>query len=107
MLACRSTQTKGTTMQTHDRFEAVNEDYLKFDRIKNKQSSRPDLNAFLLLDRLFPRPDTGIISAAGHDQIWLAVKEESIAALNDDHILELVRCGVCHDSEYGDLFMFA
>lgn len=43
-------------MDIHERFEAVNDDYINFDRVENKRSERPDLHAWLLLDELFPNP---------------------------------------------------
>ncbi len=92
---------------THERFEAVNDDYLKFDRIENKRNQRPDLHAWLLLDELYPNPGYGMVSAAGHDEIWLDVEGEKLESLTDDQILELVRCGVRHDSEHDCLVMFA
>lgn len=94
-------------MDIHERFEAVNDDYLKFDRIESKRSQRPDLHAFLLLDDLFPNAGRDMVSAAEHDEFYLEPDGEKLAALTDDHILELVRCGVRHDEEYDCLAMFA
>jgi hypothetical protein len=91
-------------MSIHDRFEAVNDDYLKFDRVKEKRSSRPDLHAFLLLDEIFTAP-RDIIQAAEHDEIFLDINEEQASKLTDDQILELVRCGVRY-SECDCLCMF-
>jgi hypothetical protein len=94
-------------MDTHERFEAFNDDYLKFDRIENKRNQRPDLHAWLLLDELFPNPGRDMVAAAEHDEIWLDVDGKKLEKLTDEQILELVRCGVRYDSKYNCLAMFA
>lgn len=92
-------------MKIHDRFESFNDDYLKFDKVKNKKSNRPDLHAFILLDELFQKVGGGIISAAEHDEIFVDIGEEQATSLTDEQIIELVRCGVRY-SEYDCLCMF-
>lgn len=90
-----------------ERWERIGNDgaeYIKFDRVEVKRSSRPDLHAFLLLDEMFPGT-TDMISGAEHDEIYLAIDEDEAATLTDDQILELIRCGV-RCGEYG-LCMFA
>lgn len=94
-------------MTLKERFDSFDNEFLKFDRIANKRSKRPDMHAFLLLDELFPDPDQHMIPAACHDQIFLGIDEEECETLSDDHILELVRCGVFLDSEFGSLSMWA
>ena len=89
------------------RFEAVNDEFLKFDRIGNKRCERPDLHAFLLLDELFPSPGQDMVSGAGHDEIWLDVTADQIESLTDEQIVELVRCGVRYDYGTNALSMFA
>ena len=91
-------------MNVHDRFEQFDDDFLKFDRITNKKTNRPDLHAFLLLDEIFTEPH-GIIQADEHDKIFLDIDEEKSSKLTDDQILEIVRCGVRY-SEYDCLCMF-
>jgi len=93
-------------MNTHDKFEAVNDDYLEFDKVENKLSKRSDLHAFLLLDKIFGDHTRDIISAACHDEIWLAISPEEIESLNDGQILELVRCGVSYDDNNESLHLF-
>ena len=93
-------------MNTHDKFEAVNDDYLEFDKVENKLSGRPDLHAFLLLDKIFPGYTRDIVSGACHDEIWLDIRSEQIESLSDEQILELVRCGVRYDSDAEGLGMF-
>ena len=84
-------------------FEKHSEEYLKFEDVKTKISNRPDLHAFILLDRLFPS-DRDIISASSHDTFFLGISDEDIETLNEETILDLVRCGVMFDD---GLSMFA
>ena len=92
-------------MEIHDRFEAVTDDYLKFDRVENKLSTRSDIHAFILLNEIFPGT-RDMVCASGHDNIWLDVGSEDCDKLTDDQVLELVRCGVMFDEESGSLSMF-
>lgn len=85
-------------MDIEKRFEAADDDYIKFDRIENKRSQRPDMHAWLLLDELFPNPGCDMVCAADHDKIWLDVEGDKLNNLTDDQILELVRCGITYDS---------
>ena len=82
-------------------FEKHNDEYLKFERVENKRSRRPDLHAFLLLDELFPS-DFYIICSAAHDEIWLDADGED---LTEEQVIELSRCGVRFDDGDG-LCMF-
>lgn len=86
-------------MNIEERFELVDDEYLKFDRVKNKKSSRQDLHAFILLDELFPGSNKDIIAAASHDEIYLEVDDDEMDSLSDAHIVELVRCGVRYSEE--------
>lgn len=94
-------------MDTEERFNQFDNEYLNFDAVQDKRSYRPDLHAFLLLDDLFPNPGTDMVAAAEHDEFWLDVCDDKIAKLTDDQILELVRCGVRYDSDVDSLAMFA
>ena len=85
--------------------DQVDDEYLNFDSVENKLSTRPDLNAFLLLDRLFPNKSRDIISAASHDVFYLDVSDDEIERISKDDALTLIRCGVMCDG-YG-LSMFA
>jgi hypothetical protein len=90
-----------------DRFEAVEDDYRMFERVCNKNSRRPDLHAFILLDKLSSGVTRDIISAASHDVIFLDVDADKIESLTDSQILELVQCGVMYDSDHDCLSMLA
>jgi len=96
------------------------DEYGKFYWVENKLSNRPDLHAFLLLDKLVPSvPIEGptkyipvlysdIVSDAEQDEIYLGVKiKELEKVITIEHVLELSRCGVMYNSEYDCLYMFA
>ncbi len=81
------------------------EEYIKFERVSNKRSSRPDLHAFLLLDELIPG-DRDMVCAAEHDEIYLDVDLDELAAvITKEQAIELVRCGVRESND--GLAMFA
>lgn len=87
------------------RFRQFEDDYLEFEDVAEKLSGRPDLHAFLILDKLFPSK-RDMVCAAEHDVIYLEVGGEKLHELvDDDTIHDLVRCGVmyCDDG----LQMFA
>ena len=88
-------------------FAAIPEDeFLEFKRVKAPFSFRPDLCAFIILDKLAPS-DRDIIGGAEHDEIWLDVDLEKLsAAATEDDILTLVRCGVRWDDDCDGLAMF-
>ena len=80
------------------------DDFLKFERIINPPSRRPDLCAFLLLDKLLPGT-RDIVSCAEHDQIYLGIDIDELARVaSKDDIIYLLRCGVLYDDD--SLIMF-
>jgi hypothetical protein len=88
-------------------FEKLDDEILKFSEIENKRSNRPDLHAFLLLDSLLPGT-TDMIDAAEHDEFYLSVDVEELAKVaTEEHIRELMCCGVRYSEDYDCLFMFA
>ena len=90
----------------HEFFEEHNDEFLKFDRVENKLSLRPDLHAFLLLDQLAPGK-SDIVSGAAHDEIYLDVDVKqllSIAAEAD--LIDLFRCGVFYSENEDCLQIF-
>ena len=93
-------------MDIHARWEQFDDDYMKFGGVADKLSQRPDLHAFLWLDRRFPDGTKDIVCAAAHDEIYLDVSDEQVEYLTDDEIRDLLRCGVRHNSD-GGLCMFA
>ncbi len=95
--------------ETFERYSDAGE-FLKFNRIPESErlSGRPDLCAFIFLDKLFPSENgRDIICGAEHDKIYLDVSNRQLleSDITDEQILYLVRCGVCMDDE--GLCMFA
>lgn len=88
-------------------FEKFDDEFLKFENIKEPLHSRPDLCAFILLDRLVPNPGRDMVSAAEHDEIFLDTNCEALALVaSEDDILNLHRCGVRYSDEFDCLAMF-
>lgn len=90
-----------------DRFEQFDDEFLKFENIpdERKLHRRPDVCAFLLLDRIVGG-DGDMVTAAEHDEIWLDVSPDDLAKASDEDILTLVRCGVRYDANIDALAMF-
>lgn len=107
--ATREGQRKEKTMiDLEATFDKYDNEYLKFERVENKLHSRPDLCAFLLLDKLMPSDGRDIICAAEHDEIFLDADCEKLAEVaTEDDILTLTRCGVRYAGEVDSLAMFA
>lgn len=81
-----------------EKFDSDHEDeFLRFERIEHKLSRRPDIHAFLLLDKLVPG-DRDMVAGAKHDEISLDVEVEELAKVaTEEDIRDLVRCGVMLD----------
>lgn len=89
------------------RLDAVEDEYIKFNRVESPLSNRPDLCAFLLIEKLAPGKSRDIVTAAEHDVIYLDVDVDALnKAASDDDILTLCRCGVMYDEETDSLAMF-
>ena len=87
-------------------FEAHADEYLKFEDVEQKLSTRPDLHAFIKLNRMVPGT-SDIVAAAGHDEIYLDVEIDALATVaTEADIVELARCGVLYDSSTDGLAMF-
>jgi hypothetical protein len=81
--------------ETHD------DEFLKFERIptERKLNNRPDLNAFILLDKLVPG-NGDIVVCSEHDEIFLGTDLESLAqTVTEENIIDLIRCGVRFTSD--------
>jgi len=87
----------------YELFEKHEDEFCKFEHVIKKRSQRADLHAFLLLDELYPQ-EQDIVSDAEHDKIWLSVTPDD--KLTEDHVIELLRCGVMWDRYYESLWMF-
>jgi hypothetical protein len=74
--------------------------------VKNKHSQRPDLNALMLLDELFPG-SKDIIAYASHHQITLSMRPKDLAKVaTEDQVIELIRCGLRIDDDADNLVMW-
>lgn len=88
-------------------FKTHNDKFLEKDAINFTITKRPDLHAFLLLDKLVPGK-SDLISASAHDIFYLDISLEELAeVITEDQIIELIACGVMLDSEYDCLSMFS
>ena len=90
-------------------FDACGEDCLHFNEVTDPPTQRPDLCAFLLLDRLVPGqgPQCHIVAVSKHDVIFLDVdvaRLAEVATLED--VRTLVRCGVLYNEDVDSLYMF-
>jgi hypothetical protein len=89
-------------------FNNYDDDYLKFERVVDKLHPRPDICAFLLLDKILPNDGFDMVCGAEHDEIYLDVDCERLAEVaTEEDVLTLVRCGVHYDEETDSLAMFA
>ena len=85
--------TKNTDLEVYV-FDEFEDEFLKFERVKEKFSHRPDLHAFILLDKLLPGK-SDIVAGANHDEIYLGPSpEELLKVASKDQLRDLVRCGV-------------
>lgn len=88
-------------------FEKYNDEFCKFENVQNKLSNRPDLHAFILLDKLVPG-NSDIVSASEHDEFYLDIDIQKLEqVITEEQIVDLVRCGVRYDTGYDCLSMFA
>jgi len=93
-------------MNVAETFEKYSGEFLEFGRVQNPYSGRPDLHAFIMLDRLVAG-QSDIISSAEHDEIYLDVSPQALEVVaTEHHILTLVRCGVRYSQEFDCLCMF-
>jgi len=90
-----------------DAFDKYEDEFLKFDRIENRFSNRPDLHAFILLDKLVPG-NRDMISCSAHDEYYLSITPDELAAVaTEEQIMDLHRCGVRYDEGEDSLCLFA
>lgn len=93
-------------MILHEVFDKHNDEYLKFGKIENQLSSRPDIHAFILLNNIIPG-DNDIIQAAEHDEYYLRIDLDKLQkVITEDQVIDLIRCGVRHSIEHNCLCLF-
>ncbi len=79
----------------------VGEEFCKFENIEERLSTRRDMHAMIILDKVLPG-NNNMIAASGHDEVWLCIACEDLAeVITEEDILNLVRCGVMLDSDEG------
>ena len=94
------------TKEEFEKCMAEDAEFLKWDRVENRRSQRPDLHAFLLLDELQPGY-RDMVCAAEHDEFWLDINVEQLAAvITSEQCIELQRCGVRYDEDTDSLAFF-
>ena len=99
-----------TTRKLKKLIDANEDEFLKTSNFSDtaiaQLTERPDLRAFLLLDRLV-RGSFDIVAGAEHDEIFIDVTPEAVAeGASSEDILNLVRCGVRYDSDTDGFAMF-
>ena len=94
--------------ELRETFEKNHDNFLKQPRVDDpRPSKRLDLCAFLRLEKMFPERTRDMVCAAAHDEIWLDVDVDELAAVATEEDVEyLVRCGVRLDADAPGLAMF-
>jgi hypothetical protein len=91
-------------------FEERADDFGNIEDVKpsRRLHRRPDLNAFLLLDKLLTNGnDSAILVDARNEQVWLSPKPwEVMQRASEEDLLDLVRCGVFYDEDNDSLSMY-
>jgi len=90
-------------------WDKYDDEYLNFKVVSNPLHNRPDIAAFLLLDKLIPENFDGkdMVCGASHDEIFLDTDVEELAKVaTEEDVLTLVRCGVkLIDGDYLAMFV--
>lgn len=90
---------------TFDKYR--DEEYLKFHRVQNPPTRRPDLAAFILLDRFVPG-DRDIVAWSEHDIYGLNIEVSTLAEVaSEEDVITLLRCGVDYDDENEQLTLLS
>jgi len=102
-----------TTEELSEFYDEHKDEFLHFERVEDKITNRPDLHAFLRLDKLLPNADPvgrgadDIVSGADHDVIYIGIDvEELLAVATDDQLIELYRCGIFYSEDNDALISF-
>lgn len=94
-------------MNLKELFEKHDGEYGHFERVQNKLSDKPDLHAFLLLNKTCQSTKGDLITAAEHDKIWLGTLIASFETnATEEIVVELIRCGVMFDDQFQSFSMF-
>lgn len=97
-----------TYEEMKEKFKEYSEEFLEFEEnVKNPLSKRPDLHAFILLDKLQPT-EYCMIYASAHDEFFLNIDLDAIAeVITEEQIVELIACGVSLDTVGRRFSMFS
>lgn len=88
-------------------FEKYDDEYIRFEKVKNKTSKKRDIHAFMLLDKLTTNKYGKILGDARHDVVFLFVNCKDLSkVITEKQILELVRCGVMYSEKEDCLTMY-
>lgn len=89
-------------------FEKHRNEYLKFDRVTDKPHRRPDVCAFILLDKIIGGADAwDMVVSSEHDEIYLDGEIEDIAkVITEEQVIDLIRCGTHFANDVQCLAMF-
>jgi hypothetical protein len=78
----------------------------RFDLVTNRLSSRSDMHAFMLLDRLVPGTFC-LLQWANVDQVWFEVAVGRVEeAATEEELRDLICCGVFYDARMNALSLF-
>lgn len=87
--------------------QADSDEFLKFQNVRNPMTSRPDLHAFLLLDKICPNDGRDVLGGAGHEEVWLSFDPEvAFGKMTTEQAMDLKRCGVMYDEDHDSFSMF-
>lgn len=86
-------------------FEEQEDEYLHFERVAMPPTRRPDLCAFMLLDRLISG-SRDILAGAKHDEVCLAIDPLDLAsAASKEDLITLIRCGIRYSDDSFRMFV--
>jgi hypothetical protein len=87
------------TQELEALFDKHKDEYNHFERIQTPLHSRPDLTAYLLLDKLVPGTKD-MISFAKHDQYSTSIHPDDFCKVaTEEDVITLIRCGMMFDEE--------
>ena len=96
-----------TREEFRELFDKYDDEFLKDQRVDYTVTKRPDLHAFLLLDRLVPGK-RDLISDSEHDEYFLDIDiDQLVEVITEADIITLQRCGVRYDESLDSLAVFA
>ena len=80
------------------------DEYLHFERVYNRITNRPDLEALLMLGKQYDG-DVDILGGVNYEEVFLNVDINKVD-LTEGDVIKLLRCGVRYNSDNECLSMF-